>query len=346
MGKPKTAKLHFCSTCEIRHETPTGKKCTRHLNDAEQSSEKVVAGPSSENGQSVIAGSNDLGSMLLAELKNINQKMESMEQRIATTEKQLQSPGSTASKKHNRAAKPVHVPVLTSTTDEDSSASSEDELVVPSKNFIRRNASIQRQVDARIEELKLLNDQDLQGKVKSQRNVNDDVVVKCRVQWPQNHVLTGSSRSRPSYDSLSVYQWVTGFSRIIHDESDAKVKNRMLEYLADIMEDAQDFSWVSAKACHAVVLCRMEEGKMVWSDTEKLDRVRRSYAQKVVSGQGNGTGASGSSKNKVLTCKFYQNSSCTQSRDHTTGGRKYKHVCSSCSGSHPLKECKSNKNKN
>ena len=26
--------------------------------------------------------------------------------------------------------------------------------------------------------------------------------------------------------------------------SDVKVKNKMLEYLADIMEDAQDFSWV------------------------------------------------------------------------------------------------------
>ena len=64
MRKPKTAKLHFCSTCETRHETTTGKKCICHLNDADkgESSDKVVAVPSSENGQSVITGFNDLGS--------------------------------------------------------------------------------------------------------------------------------------------------------------------------------------------------------------------------------------------------------------------------------------------
>ena len=77
MGKPKTANQHFCSACETQHETPTGKKYTCHLNGAnkDQSSDKVVAGPSSENGQSVIAGSSDLDSMLLPEQKNIIQKM-------------------------------------------------------------------------------------------------------------------------------------------------------------------------------------------------------------------------------------------------------------------------------
>ena len=35
----------------------------------------------------------------------------------------------------------------------------------------------------------------------------------------------------------------------------------MLQYLGDIMEDASDFSWVSAKACHTVLLCEMERGK-------------------------------------------------------------------------------------
>ena len=76
----------------------------------------------------------------------------------------------------------MHIPVLTSTTDEYSSESSEDELVAPSKDFIRKNTNIQRQVNACMQELKLLNDQNLQGKLKSQRSVNDDVIVNCRVQ--------------------------------------------------------------------------------------------------------------------------------------------------------------------
>ena len=36
----------------------------------------------------------------------------------------------------------------------------------------------------------------------------------------------------------------------------------MLDYLSEIMEDANDFSWQSAKASQAVLLCRMEEGKL------------------------------------------------------------------------------------
>ena len=54
----------------------------------------------------------------------------------------------------------------------------------------------------------------------------------------------------------------------------------MLQYLGDIMEDASHFSWQSAKASHAVLLCEMERGKVTWEDTTRIDRVRRAYAQK------------------------------------------------------------------
>ena len=307
------------------------------------------AGSSSDNGQKLhdIGGASDMNAMLLAEMKNISKKMHSMEQRIASTEQQLRASASTQSQsaviKKKRATAPLHKDTESSSED-DSTESADDELVLPTKKFIRKNASI-RQVDARIEELKKLNEQDLKGNLKSQRSINDEAIVKCKVPWPQNHVLTGSTRSRPSYDSLSIFQWVTGFTRIIQDEKNVEIKDKMLEYMADLMEDAQDFSWASAKACHAVVLCRMEEGKVVWSDTERIDRVRRSYAQKVLSNKTTATSNGNGEKNKALVCKFYQDGSCSHTKDHTTGGRRYKHNCSSCNGSHPLKECKAVKNK-
>ena len=71
-----------------------------------------------------------------------------------------------------------------------------------------------------MEELKHINGRDCQGK--SQRSVNDDVTVKFKIPWPQNQVLSGSTRSRPSFDQLNVFQWVSGYARI-----------------ADLMEDAQ-----------------------------------------------------------------------------------------------------------
>ena len=58
---------------------------------------------------------------------------------------------------------------------------------------------------ARLEELKQLNEWDNQGKLKSQRSVNDDVTVKVKIPWPQNQVLSGSTRSRPSYDQLKYF---------------------------------------------------------------------------------------------------------------------------------------------
>ena len=36
----------------------------------------------------------------------------------------------------------------------------------------------------------------------------------------------------------------------------------MLDYLISLMDDANDFSWDAAKASHAVLLCRMERGRL------------------------------------------------------------------------------------
>ena len=57
----------------------------------------------------------------------------------------------------------------------------------------------------------------------------------------------------------------------------------MLEYLSDIMEDSHDFGWQATKASHAVLLCKMEENKIDWQETNKIDRVRRVHAQRASS---------------------------------------------------------------
>ena len=52
----------------------------------------------------------------------------------------------------------------------------------------------------------------------------------------------------------------------------------MLDYLSELMEEANDFSSQSAKVSHAVIPCRMEKGKVEWSETSKIDRIRCAYA--------------------------------------------------------------------
>ena len=60
-----------------------------------------------------------------------------------------------------------------------------------------------------------------------------------------------------------------------------QTKQNMLEYLAELMEDSHDFGWSAAKGAHAVLLCKMEEGRVSWDQTHKIDRIRIAHAQKI-----------------------------------------------------------------
>ena len=150
-----------------------------------------------------------------------------------------------------------------------------------------------------------------------------------------------------SNDSLNWCQWVAGFATIAREEQNLEIKNSMLEYLTEIMEDANDFGWQSAKAPHAVLLCRIEDGKVGWSETQKIDRIRRVHVQRGVT-QNNGVQNSKSTKSDskpTMACRFCQWGLCHNQRDHETGGTLYKHVCATCfsmgkENRHMSKDCK------
>ena len=132
------------------------------------------------------------------------------------------------------------------------------ESVVPSLGYLRNNTSIQMEVDKRLSELAQINESATRGRMKSQRGGPGENLVKKMVDWPQNFILTGSRKSRPTYDDLTVTQWVSGFVRCIQEKKSGETRASMLDYLGNLMEDASDFSWESAKASHAVVLTNME----------------------------------------------------------------------------------------
>ena len=62
---------------------------------------------------------------------------------------------------------------------------------------------------------------------------------------------------------------VSEFATIIWDKKDMQTKQNMLKYLAELMEDSHDFSWSAAKGAHAVLLYKMEEGRVRWDETPK-----------------------------------------------------------------------------
>ena len=155
---------------------------------------------------------------------------------------------------------------------------------IPDLHQLRQTQSIQKQVQERLKEIQEANVTGSVTKNKSLRGGPVDIVVPHRIKWPHEYVLAGSTKERISYDQLSTVQWVTGFCRIMREEKNEKSKDCMLDYLIALLEDAQDFSWYAAKASHAVLLCRMEQGEIEnFQQVEKIDRVRRANAQRHVS---------------------------------------------------------------
>ena len=122
---------------------------------------------------------------------------------------------------------------------------------------------------------------------------------------------------------------MAGFATIAREESDVDAKNTMLEYLADLKEDAHDFSWASAKGSHAVLLCKIEEGKV------------QRFTQ-----QNHAQNAKKKSDSKGMPCKFYQKGTCQYKTDHESDSKFYKHICSVCACQskeyrHSAKDCRS-----
>ena len=154
---------------------------------------------------------------------------------------------------------------------------------LPTFDSLKEDAMIQSKVKQRLQELSELAKTGTIQKLKSQRGGQVEVMDKNRVKWPHEYILSSLNKERVSYDQLSVTQWVAGFGRTIRKESDPEIKQHMLDYMISLMDDANDFSWVSAKASHAVLLCRMEQGEIrSYSDVMAIDRIRRANAQKHV----------------------------------------------------------------
>ena len=284
----------------------------------------------------------DTNMQILKELQSLTGRMTQMEDKMET----LGSTSSSPARSHVSSVSSQKSP-STSQRTRPAMESPEQDLLLPTLANLKQSRSIQEQVDTRIKELQGVE----KGKFKSQRGGSETVWVKKEVAWPHNHVLGGSSKTRVSYDTLTVSQWVSGFATIIRDEKDLCVKNKMLEYLSEIMEDSHDFGWAAAKGSHAVLLCKMEEGRVTRDETHKIDRIRRAYAHRSTSsGQSTQSHKKSGNKEHSMPCRYYQKNSCSHKGDHEMGGKLYLHICSHCHSqgknvSHSLKDCRKAKNK-
>ena len=262
-------KKYRCSQCNKTHKKPIDEQCPSvSLNDS--------VGSSNVSDQQQ---NHDIRSQILAELQKLNGRIATVEKRVQTNAQKLSYVMPQAHNvpvtQHQAAAEASNSRSRHSSS-ADALVQSQDVLIL-SLSSLQTSQRIHVEVDERLRHLAHLSMD--QGKLKSQRG-GGIFLLKNKYHVPQNHILGGQSKARVSYDGLSWCQWMAGFATIAREESDLDTKNAMLEYLADLMEDANDFSWASAKGSHAMLLCKMEEGKLQWSDTLKIDRIRRAHAQR------------------------------------------------------------------
>ena len=227
------AKELLCKKCGNMHKRPINSKCTFHENNNNSSDSPIsdIEAPS-------VNDSSALNLQILAELKSLGGRMSMIEEKMASRDAR----DATMSMQQSTAAATGGTTAAAQA--EIHNTSQLDQVVIPTLATLQGSQHIQTEVDKRLRQLVDLNES---GKSKSQRGGNEIVWVKRQVPWPQNFVLGGSNKGRMSYDSLNWCQWVAGFATIAREEQNVEIKNSMLEYLTEIMEDANDFGWQSAK---------------------------------------------------------------------------------------------------
>ena len=129
-------------------------------------------------------------------LNAVSYRLSAIEQRIDRTEEQIQSRPAIAADMSGVA----DVSISSQEVDEISDAG--DDAVIPSAQFLKKSKHIQAVVDEKLQKLVRLNKQ---GKFKSQYGGTEQINVKHQVPWPQHYVLTGTSKSRVTYDSFTTF---------------------------------------------------------------------------------------------------------------------------------------------
>ena len=217
------------------------------------------------------------------------------------------------------------------------------EGTIPSLQQLRQASDIHTKVQKRYQELEDTAGHGNQGnldlllEVLSRKQKQD----KVKVQWPQDLAFVGSMRKRPTYDQLTICQCLLGFMCIRQEEQDPVVKENMADYVTELLQDACDYGWESAKGAHSVLLHRMQDGVVTWHNVKEIHKIRKRYAHTVANSTSN-------DKNKVLKivpCLKYNKGQCSRSSDHEWQNMLLKHMCTHCHNvlnkteGYPRKDC-------
>ena len=90
---------------------------------------------------------------------------------------------------------------------------------IPDLHTIRNDKLIQEQVKECIRQLSSSDKKGTDPRIKSQRGGSVDIYFKENVKWPHEYIRAGSTKDRVTYNQLNITHFMTGFCRIMREES-------------------------------------------------------------------------------------------------------------------------------
>ena len=108
--------------------------------------------------------------------------------------------------------------------------------------------------------------------------------VPCRrfVWWPHDLCFLGPDCKRVVYDELTPLQWCCGFIRTILKTSFHATRHNMLVYVSELLQNALDLVWHTARGSYKVLMTEIEAQTLDWDYLEGVQGIRRQYAQRNV----------------------------------------------------------------
>ena len=128
-------------------------------------------------------------------------------------------------------------------------------------------------------------------------------------------------------------------------ETDIEIRENMLDYLIEILQDAVDFSFSAAKGAHYVLVHRLGEGLANWRDIQSIHKVQERYAQTNCAKQKRNFKYEQNRNLKPAPCfKYNRPQGCNEKSDHPFKNMLLRHMCQNCFDNFGSVEMHSKKN--
>ena len=177
---------------------------------------------------------------------------------------------------------------------------------------------------------------------KSKTGFSKHSIRKKLAKWPSDYVYRWSTDEPPTFDSLSVPEFMAGYLSIFEESLPVIAENAPaithIHYVRHLMDNCPSLGWEAARTAHKHVLLAIEYKRLVWADTEGVYKAKADALYRYRHSQQSMVNMTN------MPCPAFQNDTCPHEDDHATDTHTLLHYCSHCyslgkTHVHPLSSC-------